>query len=354
MKGVCQKGGRTYYRRKVAGTDTYLRLPDPADPAFAAAYAHASTDSPLRSAPGGGTLAALVAAFRASADYRSIPSPVTRRNYARYLDMIAIEDGHRTVRGVTPYFVRRMRDRYQEKPGKANNWLNVMKTLMGWAALNDWRRDNPADPVKMLPIGEHQPWPADVLARALAAASPMLRFTIVTGLCSGARIGDAIRMQHGWHGPSQGGGRIMEFVTRKNGAHVAIPMHPFWLAEMARHERKAVTMLYDRSGKPFGTTAAVQERIRRLTKDIGSPTYMSNGRARGYTFHGLRKNAACYLAELGLSDTEIGAICGMTPETVRHYTKRARALMIAEGAAERIVKGDVIALKGGRAGKGVK
>ncbi len=344
MKGVCQKHGRTYYRRKVAGKDVYLRLPDPSEPGFAAAYARASTDAPERQRPTQGTLGALVAAYRASGDYRGIPSAVTKRNYARYLDMLATVDGHRTVRGISPYFVRRMRDRYQDAPGKANNWLNVFKTLLSWATLNDWRRDNPAGEVRALPIGEHEPWPADVLERALAAASPMLRLTIVTGLCSGARVGDAIRMQHGWHD-----GRIMEFVTSKNGAHVAVPMHPFWLAELARHPRRSVTLLYDRTGRPFGSTGAIQAAIRRLMKDIGSPTYVSNGRERGFTFHGLRKNAACYLAELGLSDTEIGSTCGMSRETVRHYTKRARALMIAKGAAERIVKGDVIALKGGRA-----
>ena len=60
-------------------------------------------------------------------------------------------------------------------------------------------------------------------------------------------------------------------------------------------------------------------------------------------FHGLRKNAAYHLAELGLNDGEIGAVCGMTPDTVRHYTKRKRTKIIAQGAADRIQKGDVAA-----------
>jgi hypothetical protein len=342
MKGVCAKQGRLYYRRKINGKDVYLRLPALDDPAFAAEYQLAAGDT-QRAAPGAGTLAALVAAYRASSEFKAIRSPRTKRNYQRYLDMIVEIDGHRTVKGIRPMFVRKMRDRWQDAPGKANNWLNVLKTLLAYGALNDWRGDNPAREVKMLPIGEHEPWPADVLARALDAASPMLRLTIVTGLCSGARIGDAIRMQHGWHD-----GRIMEFVTAKNRAHVAVPMHPFWIAEMGNIARKAVTLLYDRSGKPFGSTKIVQERIRRLMDDIGAPTYISNGKERGYSFHGLRKNATCYLAELGLSDTEIGSIVGMTPETVRHYTKRARALMIAQGAAAKITRGDVLQLKGGR------
>lgn len=342
MKGICQKQGRTYYRRKVAGQDVYTRLPSPDEPTFASAYAKAS-GTVEKAKPGAGTLAALVADFRASSAFRSIPSQKTRTNYGRYLDMVATEDGHRTVRGIRPSFVAKMRDRHQDKPGKANNWLTVFKVLMDYAAVNDWRGDNPADPVKALPIGEHEPWPADILERALAAANPMDRLMIVSGLCSGARVGDAIRMQHGWHD-----GRIMEFVTSKTGTHVAVPMHPLWTAELASVPRKAVTLLYDATGKPYGSTGTVQARVRRLMEAIGSPTYISNGRERGYSFHGLRKNAACYLKELGLSDLEIGSICGMTAETVRHYTKRARALMVARGAAERIVKGDVVALKGGR------
>jgi integrase len=143
----------------------------------------------------------------------------------------------------------------------------------------------------------------------------MTRLAIVTGLCSGARIGDAVRMQHGWHD-----GAMMEFVTSKNKADVAVPMHPFWLAEIAAMPRRAVTILYERSGRPFQTTGALQARIRALMEEIGE---------EGFSFHGLRKNACCYLAELGLNDSEIGAIVGMTPQIVRHYTKRARALMIA-------------------------
>jgi len=39
-----------------------------------------------------------------------------------------------------------------------------------------------------------------------------------------------------------------------------------------------------------------------------------------------------------------GEILGMSPETVRHYGKRARALMIARGAAERVTGGKIVPL----------
>ena len=353
LPGVCTKNGRIYFRRKVGGKDTYLRLPPLDDPRFAEAYAKAARPDVERRRATAGTIAALVAAYRASSDYRNITADSTRANRLRYLDMIVAEHGDRSVVGCRPSDVRRMRDAYAETPGKANNWLATFKVLFGFAALNDWRKDNPAREVKALDGGEHEPWPAEVLERALDTANPTLRLAIVTGLCSGARISDVIRMQHGWHD-----GRMMQFTTKKKvgkrhqGVDVAVPMHGLWLEELAKVPRNAITILYDRAGKPFSSEKILQERIRRLMHEIGSPTYVSNGRERGYSFHGLRKNAACYLAELGLSDTEIGSICGMTPDTVRHYTKRARALMVARGAADRVTRGDVLPLKGGRFMKG--
>jgi hypothetical protein len=88
--------------------------------------------------------------------------------------------------------------------------------------------------------------------------------------------------------------------------------------------------------------------MRRLIDSIGSLTYYNNGKSRLYSFHALRKNAACYLAELGLNDSEIGAICGITHEIVRHYTKHARSLMTARGASDKITSRDILPFAGGR------
>lgn len=334
LMNVCRKGGRLYYRRKVKGRDFYIRLPDLDNPTFAEAYSKAHGTAQERKKPLAGTIAALVAEFRASAEFQNIRSPKTRSNVLRYIDIIEADHGAKSVRAMSRQDVLRERDKFADKPGKANNWLNIMRRLMGFAVDRGMRTVNPAGNIKPLPIGEREPWPSDVLDAAMKAASPMTRLAIVTGLCSGARIGDVIRMQHGWHD-----GETMQFSASKNRTDVAVPMHPFWVEEMAKVPRRSVTILYDRIGKPFSDPKILQERVRNLLKSIG---------VTGYTFHGLRKNAACYLAELGLSDTEIGVIVAMTPQTVRHYTKRARALMIAQGTADRIKRGDVVPIKGGR------
>jgi len=161
----------------------------------------------------------------------------------------------------------------------------------------------------------------------------MIRLAIVSGVCSGQRLSDVIRMQHGW---IEGG--IMELRHKKTHADAAVPMHPLWIEEIRRLPRKAVTLLYDRSGKPFRDTDSIQESIRVLMHRLG---YVDDDDQLLYTFHGLGKNACCYLTELGLSDTEISGITGKTPETVRHYAKRARVLMVAKGAADRVIAGQI-------------
>ncbi|QAY77891.1 tyrosine-type recombinase/integrase [Sphingosinicella sp. BN140058] len=348
--------GRVYFRRKVEGRDTYHRLPPIDSPEFAAEYQRLSRPVPERPKPADGTLAKLVANYRASSEYRGIQSSDTKENYGRYLDMIVEVDGHRTVRGVKPVHVKKMRDRHQDKPGKANNWLTVFRLLMAFAAQNGDRDDNPASGIKALKIGEHQPWPAPLLRVALKVASPMTRLAIATGLCSGQRVSDVIRMQYGWIRDG-----IMELTQAKTGVDVAIPMHPFWLEELARLPRSAVTLLYDRSGKPFGTTGAIQarlrdlmehEEVREVLEDLVAADVIPEGTT--FTFHGLRKNACCYLLELGLSDASVGGILGMSPAMVRHYGKKARALMIAREAAAKVLGGTVIPLAGVQPVQGLK
>jgi integrase len=349
LKNVTEKKGLLYFRRKIAGKDTYHRLPPLDHPDFLSEYRRLSQDAPARTAATPGTFAALVEAMRASPEWRA-KDIKTRTNQSRYLDMIAADHGHRTVKGVRPVHVYKMRDAFADTPGKANNWLSVFRSLMKLAVRMDLRSDNPAQDVPVFATGEHEPWPADLLRVCLEEATPMTRLAIVTGLCSGQRIGDCIRMQYGW---IDGGimGPFTQEKVRRDGTtkDVAVPMHGFWTEELAKLPRKAVTLLYDRTGRPFTSTSALQERLRDLMAkpavqevhaDLVAREVISEGDT--FTFHGLRKNACCYLLELGLSDSDVGSILGMSSEMVRHYGKRARALMIARRAADTVTGGKIV------------
>ncbi|MDF2603033.1 MAG: hypothetical protein K0R56_395 [Sphingomonas sp.] len=345
LKNVTERKGLLYFRRKIAGKDTYIRLPAIDDPSFPTEYKRLSEEGTKRVGHAPGTIGALVAAYKANPEFKALELS-TRTNQMRYLDMIDAEIGDRGVKGIRPTHIYIMRDRMANTPGKANAWLSMMRALLAYATRLDMRGDNPAAGIKRLELGEHEPWPADLLRVALEEATPMTRLAIVTGLCSGQRVSDCIRMQYGWVS-----GGIMEFAQKKTGKDVAVPMHPFWLDELKKLPRRATTLLYERSGAPFNTTGAIQARLRDLMTTLAVREVHADLVAREvvdedarFSFHGLRKNACCYLLELGLSDTEVGSILGMSSEMVRHYGKRARALMIARGAAERVTGGSIVPL----------
>jgi hypothetical protein len=123
----------------------------------------------------------------------------TRSAWAYYLGLIEDQHGMRRVADLERSHCYRIRDGMADEPGKANNYMAKFKALLEFGAERGWIKVNPAAGIALLETGEHEPWPAHVLREALAAASPMLRLAIVTGLCSGQRISDAIVMQHGWH-----------------------------------------------------------------------------------------------------------------------------------------------------------
>jgi integrase len=286
-----------------------------------------------------GSMGALIVAFRGSDEgQRGKPATVRNRNY--YLSMIEAEHGEKSVKTLRKNHVAEMKDAMRSTPGKANNWLNTMKALLEFAVDRDWITENPARKVKPLDLGEHEFWPEPVVKAALAAGSPMLRLAIITGICSGARISDAVKMQHGWivANPGHPGDWLMELRATKNESDVSIPMHPVWLAEIDTVPRRSITVLYNRFDRPF-TTKALQELLRKHMKALG---------LAGYTYHGLRKNAACYLIEQGLTAEAVGSILAMTPETVRYYSRKAKVRLLAIQSTPSVMRGDVLHLRAGR------
>ncbi|TPE61558.1 hypothetical protein FJQ54_08175 [Sandaracinobacter neustonicus] len=63
-----------------------------------------------------------------------------------------------------------------------------------------------------------------------------------------------------------------------------------------------------------------------------------------FVFHGLRKNACCYLIEIGLSDSQVGGMLGMSPEMVRYYSRRKRILMLVKSGAATVLAGNIVGL----------
>src|SRR4051794_24528070 len=190
-----------YFRTVSAGKHSYVPLPSPSSPEFAEAYHrlrrhHERGAASSKHHPRAGTFDALISEFRASPDYRKDIAPTTRANYDRYLELFSARFGEKRVATLATATVIRLRDEMQEAPGKANNFLKILRSLLTFGIQRGYCTTNAAMGVKLLSLGEHAPWPEPVILAALSEASSMLQLAIVTGLYSGQRIGDCIRIRH--------------------------------------------------------------------------------------------------------------------------------------------------------------
>lgn len=128
----------------------------------------------------------------------------------------------------------------------------------------------------------------------------------------------------------------------EDGVEVFILIHPVLaaIAEAFPPCPTATTVLYNRVGRPFGKPDQIQDRLKKLMLDLGHYAEVEidgeTKRETDYKFHGLRKLAACHLAEVNATPHEIGAICGMDIQTVTKYTRGVAKRKLARGTASRM------------------
>jgi integrase len=170
---------------------------------------------------------------------------------------------------------------------------------------------------------EHQPWPDDVLAAFEAHAPGHLRLAVILMMYTGQRRSDVVRMR--W---SQFDGEIIEVAQQqKTGEFVAIPCHHRLRSILSALPHRSEYILTTERGQPYQSAESLAAMVRRQLHAIG---------IRGYSVHGLRKNAAQALAEAGCSISEIMAITGhRSPGMALHYAKRAEKKRLARAAIDR-------------------
>lgn len=328
LPNVWQVKGKTYFRRKVSGQHIYTPLPDPSDPQFAIEYQKAKTGAELlviaekrgSNAPARGTFKALIEEYRGSADYRAL-KPSSKRLCEIYMRLFENRFGDRMVKDMTPAAVDRIRDDYIDTPAKANGVISWLRILLNVGIRRGYCATNPTVGVKMMKTGEHQPWPEDVIVKAIEGADPMLRIAIITGLCSGQRVSDCVTMRRDQFDSF---GR-MPLQQIKTGKHVLIPQHPLWKEAIEQAPPGEWIITGPRGAQQ--KAKSLSAKVTALLKELG---------VTGYTFHGLRKNATNFLTECGLTPVEVGVITGMSIEMVQHYTRGIQQARILDLVEERI------------------
>lgn len=315
-KKSVKRNGKTYVYYYFRRGGLEIRLPPPTDAGFLPKYSEC-LKAPESKCELPYSIASLIKAYRQSPEFKSL-APRTRAVREVFLNLILSDHGDKHLGKLTRSKVFDIRDAMQDKPGKANNYISCLSVLMDYATKRDWRRDNPCAGVGRLELGEHEPWPDEVIQKAIGAADPVLRLAIALHYYTGQRITDVCKMT--WHDIKDGTVRV---VQQKTGKELWIKLHSD-LAKMlgdAAINRDSIHILPTNWRTPF-SPHSLRNRLRTLMAKIGE----------NYVFHGLRKNAVNELLQAGCTTWEVSAITGQSPQMIEHYAKKVDRRSLAERA----------------------
>lgn len=267
-----------------------------------------------------GSLKWLVERWQASSDWNG-SAPATRRQRENILAHVLAASGDRPYRAVTRQHILEGRERRQETPFAANNFLKTMRALFKWARDVGHRPDNPATGVAFLSgaTSGFEPWSAaDVEAyRAKWPLGTRARVAMEIIYATGLRRGDVIAL--GKQHLSDG---AFEIRTEKTGETVYPPMTAALFEAIA--------------AGPCGSMVYVSTaKGRTMTKESFGNSFGAWCRAAGIgkSAHGLRKLVVTEAAEAGCSEAELQDMFGWT--TIKQssvYTRsRSRRRVAGKG-----------------------
>lgn len=327
-RGTLDQGPRV----KLAG-EPYLPDGQP-DPEWWLAYRKAAgheLDHSDDGQPKPGSVAALVSAFEASAEFAALKAS-TQAEWRRNLKRVEAAWGPLPVAAIETKHVLSLRDRFGKQPATANNLMRALSSAMTWGLPRGWSKTNPCMGVKKLKgIGTYAPWSWDEIVLFRTHARARLWQAAALALYSGQRQADVLKMR--W---SDLDGGMMHVVQEKTGAELWIPMHADLKVVLEGVPRVADTILTTERGLPWGSgfKASWQAQM-----DVPA---LASLREAGCVFHGLRKSAVVFLLEAGCTDAEVSAITGQSRQMVEHYARQvnrrklaASAILKWERAAER-------------------
>lgn len=273
-------------------------------------------------------MAAAIELYKGSPKFLN-KAPRTRKDYLGHLDALATEFGHLSIRTMPTEYVETMRDKLAATPRTANYRVAVLKIVLNFAerrrlALGlplGWR--NPAAKVEKLEEGPgYRQWPDNLIAKFRETVTPEIRWLMEMALYTGQRGGDCVKML--W---SHYDGEGIEVVQNKGGARLWIPAHRDLKALVERITKRAAVILTTPTGRPWRGTYYAQQ-VQETVEACG---------LKGYSLHGLRRNAVTRLLEAGCSTSEVMAITGLkTLAMVEHYGQEVNQKRMARSAITKL------------------
>lgn len=315
-----KRRGRVYYYYRRDGK-YYGRIPGaPGSIEFNRAYEKLNQGfgEPVRAEEG--TFNAAVVLYMESAKFTH-RSASTRKTYLVQIAKLRDVFGPSPITSISRKHITAYRNKISNKPATANIIMAVLSQIFKAAIDHELIEANPASNFGNLETGEYLPWPESDIKRFMGQASPDMAQAASMALYTGQRKGDCLKMR--WSDIEDGGIWVTQ---EKTGKRLWIPIHEDLQTVVNDLPSCAVTIL-THNGRPWAT-ANFDKIIRQERKRLGID----------YVFHGLRKNAATRLADVGCSAHQISSITGQSLEMVSHYTKAAEQKTLAKSAISMLEK----------------
>ena len=320
--------GKSYYYFRKPGC-ARIKLPGlPGSEAFMAAYQAALEASAPRADIGAqrnapGTIAALVALYANSSQFKHEIAAETRRTMWAILQKFRDEHGTKRVALLRREHVLAILD--GRPPFAKRNWLRALRLLMQFALSINMITDDPTRDIKAkVPRkGEgFRAWGEEQIAafRSYHKFGTRARLAIELLLNTAQRRGDVVRM-----GPQHIRNGLLHVRQQKTGASLRLPVFPE-LQEAINampSQNRHLTFLVTATGKPF-SPAGFTNWFRDVCNEAG---------VSGFSAHGLRKASMTRFAEAGCSVHEIQAFSGhKTLSEIAHYTSSVEQAALARKA----------------------
>lgn len=264
---------------------------------------------------------ALVEQFEEHETFKTLAKS-TRRGYEASGKMVIAAWAFDMPAELTTVDAQQAIDALGETPASANQFRAYLSRLMAWGVPRGFCMSNPIEFTEKIPGGvPFLPWPEWAWEILVEHAPFNLLFPAVSALFTGQRQGDVLLMKRPRDAETS-----IEVRAQKTDSTVWVPIHSAyrpWIDKAPKGD--ALQMHLGVKGMPYETTDGFRADWQRLMNTEPFKRF----RAERLVFHGIRKNAVINLLEVGCTETQVGSICNMSEEMVRHYGREVRVKILA-------------------------
>ncbi|MBZ9807637.1 tyrosine recombinase XerC [Mesorhizobium sp. ESP-6-2] len=296
-------------------------LPDHRDRAFwpSAIKIHAAAQRRLHDDAKDFT--ALIDGFHAHEAFKTLAAS-TRRGYQASAQLVKAAWAFDLPAELTTVDAQQAIDSLGDTPASANQFRAYLSRLMAWGVPRGFSAANPVQFTEKIPGGEPwSPWPEWAWQILVEHAPFNLLLPAISALFTGQRQGDVLLMKR-----PRDSENTIEVRAQKTKSTVWVPVHSAYRQWIDKAPRGDVVQLHvGVKGLPYETTDGFRADWQRLMNTEPFKPFRENR----LVFHGIRKNAVINLLEVGCTETQVGAICNMSEEMVRHYGREVSVRALA-------------------------